>query len=189
MTFSLLRPLPPPDQWPPHLNRPLGECRARIVEKAKAGVDCPCCGQRVQVYRRRFNAGMAATLLSMWRELVRRERAGNPSRWIHVEHDLVETGKGPKRARDFSVARFWGVIEPKARSTRATGIMATATGYWTPTHLGIQACMHPRRPLLRKYCLVFNNEPQGFDGPEISLAQALQGSKFDLADLIAGGIE
>lgn len=189
MSISLLKPVPPPDQRPEWMNRTLGDLRERIVSKAREGTDCPCCGQRVQLYRRRFNAGMAATLIAMWRELVRRERSGNPDRWIHVEHDLVEAGKGPKRARDFSVGRFWGVIEPKARSTRSTGLTACDTGYWTPTHLGIQACMHPRRALLRKYCLVFNNEPQGFDGPELSLAQALQGSKFDLADLIAGGFE
>lgn len=186
MSVSLLRPLPPPADRPPWMQRTLGECRERIVEKAREGIDCPCCGQRVQLYRRKFNAGMAATLIAIWRELIRRERMGKPDRWVHVEHDLVEKGLGPKRSRDFSVARFWGVIEPKARATRTTGLTACDTGFWTITHLGVQACTHPKRPLLRKYVLTFNNEPQGFDGPEISLAQALQGSRFDLADLLAG---
>lgn len=189
MSVSLLRPPPPPDQRPEWMQRTLGECRERIVAKAREGTACPCCGQRVQLYRRKFNSGMAATLIAIWRELVRRERRGVTDRWVHVEHDLVEQGLAPRRARDFSVARFWGVIEPKARATRSTGAAATDTGYWTVTALGRQLCLYPRRPLIRKYCLTFNNAPQGFDGPEISLAQALKGSSFDLADLLAGGIE
>lgn len=189
MSLSLLKPVPPPEQWPPRMNRRLGEAVEHVVKNARKGVDCPCCGQQVKLYRRKFNPGMAATLIAMWRETVRRERIGKPDRWIHVEHDLVEAGKGPTRSRDFSLMRFWGLIDAKARATRTTGVTACDTGFWTVTHLGITACMNPRRPLVRKYVLTYSNEPQGFDGPEISLAQALEGSRFDLADLLAGGVE
>ena len=188
MSVSILKAVPPAEECPPWLLRPIRDARVHLVEKARKGAECPCCGQRVQVYRRKFNAGMAATVVAMWRELVRRERAGNPDRWIHVER-LVEAGKLPKRCRDFSVARFWGVLEAKARTTRTTGTTATDVGLWSITHLGVQLCRNPRRPLIRKYVLMYANEPQAFEGPEISLAQALEGSKFDLSDLLAGGLE
>ncbi len=189
MSLSLLKPVPPLDQCPPSLARPVRDAMAYVQERARKGVACPCCGQRVQLYRRKFNPGMGATLIAMWRELVRRDREGKPDRWIHVEHDLVECGKGPKRSRDFSKMRYWGVIEPKARRTRTTGALVSDTGYWTVTHLGVTACMNLRTPLLRKYALDFNNHHHGFEGPEISLAQVFEGSRFELKDLLAGGIE
>ena len=183
MSISLVDPVP--DKYD---NRPLGESRAHIQKNAEKGVPCPCCGQMVKIYRRKFSAGMAATLVAMYRELRLRERSGSPDPWIHVEHDLVETGKSPKRARDFSIMRFFGLIQPKARKTRTTGSTAEDTGYWTLTPLGRTCCEFPKRALIRKYVKTFDNTAQGFDGPEISVATALAGSKFKLIDLMAGEV-
>ena len=181
-----LNRMPPPiEECTGWLARPLRDSIAYIIKNARKGVKCPCCFQIVKLRQRKFNAGMAATLVAMWAETLRRERQGNRDPWIHVEHQLVEKGLAPKRCRDFSQMRYLGLIESKARMTRTTGPDANDTGFYKVTTLGRHVCENPRRPLIRKYMLTFDNGVHGFEGPEISLKQAL-GDRFDFQELVCG---
>lgn len=45
---------------------PLSDARATLRTLVDVGHQCPCCRQFSKVYRRRLNAGMAASLVKLW---------------------------------------------------------------------------------------------------------------------------
>jgi len=43
----------------------IAACREYVHQHAKAGLDCPCCGTRMKIYKRRLNDGMARALTAI----------------------------------------------------------------------------------------------------------------------------
>ena len=39
------------------------EAKEHLRNNFEEGIDCPCCGQFVKLYKRKLNSGMAATLI------------------------------------------------------------------------------------------------------------------------------
>lgn len=157
----------------------LRELREYLRANYREGVDCPCCSQRVKLYQRRLNRGQAEMLIAIARETVRRRISPDHFPWIHVEHDLMETGRGPKRCRDFSVMRFWGLIEPFDSDDP---FVTTAPGSWRLTKFGLWVVEHPDRPLLAEYVEVYNNRKRGESEKKITLRAALRRS-FSLEEV------
>lgn len=147
-----------------------GEMRAYLYANWRDGVPCPCCDQRVQLYLRRINRGQAETLIALARETLARRINDRHFPWINVERDLVDEGKAPKRARDFSLLRFCGLIEPfdDGSSTKK------ATGDWRITAFGMWVVEHPRTELLPAYVEVFNGRPRGQSKKKRTLLDALR---------------
>lgn len=152
-------------EWQPTIE----EIRAYMRERWDEGVECPCCSQRVQLYRRRINRGMSEVLVAMARETIEKRVQLEHYPWIHVEHDLVEKGKAPRRARDFSLLRFWDLIEPNPAT--ASG---KSSGQWRLTPKGLWIVEHPRRELLAAFVEVFNDRKRGESKERISFATALR---------------
>jgi hypothetical protein len=76
----------------------LGEARTWLREQAlDKGAKCPCCTQFAKVYRRRLNAGMARSLIIMYRT------AGTD--WQHIP---TTTAGG---SREEGKLRYWTLVE------------------------------------------------------------------------------
>lgn len=167
----------------------LSEARAHLHAHWVEGTTCPCCRQRVQLYRRTITSGMALALMAFAREDRRREAADPAAHaadpFIHAE-DLFKRIPGlPRSARgDFTKLRYWGLIIP-AEGRREDG--SSRNGYWAITNAGHAFAGDALR--VTRYVYLYNNErynpPPGAREGTITIREAL-GSRFDYDQLVRG---
>ena len=150
--------------FPPHT--PIGKVRAWLLGQVDAGASCPLCHQHVQVYRRKINAGMARSLIAMY-------RVGGLD-WIHVP---TQVGA---RSREEGKLAYWGLVEEE-KILRPDGGRA---GYWRVTRLG--ELFLRNRCTMPKYARIYNGRVLSLDPQEqVTIKDAL-GTRFDYSELMAG---
>lgn len=144
---------------------PLRIARDWTRKRADEGVDCPCCTQRVQVYKRKLNSGMARSLIAMY-ALARTD-------WIHVP-----TAIGA-RSREEGKLAYWGLVE-ESPDPREDGGRA---GWWRVTDRGKQFVLgHITIPM---YARIYDGKVLGYDGAFVDIKAAL-GTKFNYDQLMRG---
>ena len=148
----------------------------RTIEEARqyisnnlGGVECPCCDQRVQEYRRRLNSGMAYQLI----KLLRLHRSTHKE-WIHVT-ELGLNGGGA----DFAKLRHWGLI----REQDNTLFEKKNSGFWKIKPKGMDFIGGVTQ--VHKYVYLLNNKVTGFSDERIDIKQAI-GKDFNYQDLMKG---
>lgn len=127
---------------------------------------CPCCQQRVQVYKRKLASSAAYGLITMYR------------------HHGTEFGHAPSTAElarlggELARLSMWGLLEEKPE-TRDDGGRA---GWWRVTDLG-EAFVHGlcRVP---KYAHVYAGQVLMLDGRETTSVREALGDKFNYAELM-----
>lgn len=148
----------------------LGEARKQLRAGWEVGTTCPCCGQHVQLYRRKLNSGMARMLIRLYRL----DRA-RPGEAFHVREIIGSSDGG---SGDLSKLAYWNLIVglPKdpAKDTRTSG-------EWMITALGRQFAEGDRT--VRSHVVVYNGRERGFDGDHIDIHAAL-GNKFSYSELM-----
>jgi hypothetical protein len=150
------------------------EAKTWLVKHAVAGhpVDCPVCEQRVVIYKRKLNSGMARVLIRAARLALTKE---DPHRWLHI-HDIFG---GPKQDhRDWPLLRWWGFLVPRDKHTAAE----KASGFWCVTEEGFN--------FLRGYDVprrvhIYNNTCVGFSKERTNVSEAL-GDHFSYRELLGG---
>lgn len=144
---------------------PLGVARDWTRKRAEDGVDCPVCTQRVQVYLRRLNSGMARSLIDIYRV------AGRD--WCHVPTQIGA------RSREEGKLAYWQLLEespvPRDDGGRAGWWQITAKGE-AFVRMQIRVPSHAR---------VYNGHCLGLKGDPITIADAL-GTKFNYNELMQG---
>lgn len=144
---------------------PLGVARDWTRKHAEDGVACPVCTQRVQVYKRKLNSGMARSLIAMY--------AIGGTDWVHVP-----TAIGA-RSREEGKLAYWGLVE-ESLTPRDDGGRA---GWWRVTTKGEAFVrMQLRVP---SHARVYNGNVLGLMGTYVTIADAL-GTKFNYSELMAG---
>lgn len=139
----------------------LSEAREYVREHRDEGVKCPCCGQLAKIYRRNINAGMAKSLIVMYR---------NPG-WIHVP-TIVGS-----RSREEGKLAYWDLAQEET-TVREDGGRA---GYWRITTLGVQyACNEIGLP---KYAMVYNGKVLELTGPATWIEESFK-SPFHYRELM-----
>lgn len=142
----------------------LNAANAWLAARVADGVHCPCCGQYAKVYKRQINASMARSLITMWRA------AGLD--WAHLPTVVGS------RSREEGKLAYWGLIE-ESLGKRADGGRA---GYWRVTPAGED---YVRGGLaLPKYALVYDGKVIEWDGPQLTVRDAL-GHQFDYEELMS----
>ncbi len=134
-----------------------------------SGTDCPCCGQIVKLYRRKFNTIMARGLISLY-HLCR----GNQN--YHHVSDIM-TKISPTGSSDFSKLRYYKLIEEEKNEDPAK----KTSGNWKITEMGIKF-VH-KQVAAPMYLLIYNTKLQGIDGDLIQIDEAL-GKKFHYQELM-----
>ena len=134
-------------------------------EKHPAGIDCPCCTQRVKLYRRHIHAKMGAALIKFYH--ARKVNDG----WLHTKHLHDRGGDACKLA-------YWSLIEPRP-GTRADG--ANRCGFWRITPRGV--AFVERDILVPRALHVFNGSVQGISAEMTDIVTVL-GKKFNYAKLM-----
>lgn len=147
-------------------NWTLEQARTHVANHADDGVNCPCCGQRAQVYRRTLNAGMARALVLMWRQV---RDAPEPTQ------EPIDIRTIDVRGGDYGKLAYWGLIKPSDDTA----------GIWRITHSGVlfvtSSISVPRAVYV--YGGRVLNE---IDFEMTTIRQALS-EKFDLIELLNGG--
>ena len=141
--------------------------RRFVEENAGDGVNCPCCGRLVKEYRRKLNAGMAATLVWLVGEWERTGRA-----YVDVQRQAPAR---ILRSREIGKLRHFKLVHQKEG----------ASALWAPTPAGVDFVMGKNR--LLSHVILRDNVFQQFDGRLISIGDAL-GDQFDLQELMDGRV-
>jgi len=135
----------------------------RIVENG--GGECPCCRQRVQVYRRTINSGMARALINQWRAV--------GQQWTKTRLLWTMTHEGAQ-------LQWWGLIEPgQARADGGKG------GEWRITDSGRDFVLGQLS--VARHAKVFDGSLLGLDasGGYITIEEALS-AEFNYSELMSG---
>lgn len=141
-----------------------------LRKRADRGENCPCCGQRVQFYRRKINSGMARALIAMYRA------AGTD--WVHKPTALKGLGAA---ARDESLLRYWGLMEEES-AVRADG---GRSGWWRVTPQGEAFLLDISR--VPKYATIYDGRLLGMDATQMVNIRDALSDKFNYNELMAGG--
>jgi hypothetical protein len=143
----------------------LAEARRQLQANLDDGLVCPCCDQHAQRYRRKFNSGMARSLIRIYR------RRGLD--WCFIPEEI------PARSREEGKIAYWGLLE-ESTETREDGGRA---GWWRITPRGGQFIANGMR--VPRIAIVYNAVCIGFDASEMVTIQDCLGDKFDLSELLA----
>lgn len=105
----------------------VAEARAHLFDNYDKGVmRCPCCDRIVKLYRRKFNVGLARSIIWLVRYSAERNPTGD---WINVPK------KAPRHvlaSREFDKLRDWGLAVSKTN----TDTKKRSSGMWLPTPKG-----------------------------------------------------
>lgn len=118
---------------------------------------CPCCDQFVKLYRRKLNAGMAVSLVKLFRSV--------GTSYAHVPSTVG------RESADQALLRYWGLLEEDG----------SRTGYWRVTALGEQFVLG--KVTVRSHVLLYNGRFLGLDGEQVTIQECL-GEKFSYLELI-----
>jgi len=113
---------------------------------------------------------MARTLIQMY-------RLKPPGEWIHVDREMIQ-GTAEHVARDFSVLKFWRLIESK---TVCSG--EPSSGLWRVMPQGVKFLK--REKTLPRRVYTFNDKVVTW-GKEITDIDRALGDDFDYDDLMRG---
>lgn len=148
------------------MNMPVGQAKADVMALLEEGVVCPCCEQLAKRYPRTIYSTMAASIIAIYRAAGRE--------WIHIPTLLDR-----RAAADVPKLRHWGLLEEEM-TLREDGGRA---GFWRLTEAGVAYVIGNRH--VPKTAYVYNNEVLGYEGPQVSIQDAL-GTKFDYRELMHG---
>jgi hypothetical protein len=147
----------------------LEDVRNEVLDgiKNKDGMVCPTCDQFCKMYKRKLNAGMAATLCWLVREF--------KGDWINIPQCaprfVIKSNEHGKLAH-------WKLVEQKSNLDDPT---KKDSGIWKPTELGISFVNQESN--VPKHVFLYNNSVQGFSDSTTSIKEAL-GDKFDYSELM-----
>ena len=150
----------------------LAEARLWLGQRIrKKGADCPCCDRYAKAYNRKLNAGMAVSLIRLY-------RLGPPGDWVHLTKRLLEERKNAV-AQEYSKLRFWSLAE----SYEGADKTKRSSGYWRITDTGVQFVLGQVR--VPRKVVVYGNQLVSWSSEATTIKEAL-GDKFDYDELMSG---
>lgn len=151
----------------------IDEAKKFLRANFEEGTECPCCGQRVQLYKYKMFATSALALLYLYRLDKKYPAEG----MFHVSK-YAEAIKNEKiRSPHFAELRFWGLIYGLDHKTKE----ANSSGYWGITKKGREFVED--KISVPQYVRIFNNKCVRLEGSDITIKDALT-NKFDYEELM-----
>ena len=153
------------------------EVREYFSETIRQGKSafCPCCDRIVKVYKRTVTSSMAYGLI-MVRNYWGLLGPGFP--WFHMENFFKDLDIPNSIRGDMPKWVLWECLE-KATGEKDDG--NPNNGMYRLTMRGLEF-VHDKIKM-RKYVRVYNNVTYGFDGPLVSIKEALK-DKFNYEELM-----
>lgn len=145
--------------------------KAYLRENLEKGVNCPCCGQFVKLYKRKLNSGMAYGLIQVFK--LSQEKDGG---WFHI-NELLER-KIASSQLEIPRLQYWRLVEQKENVDDPT---KKHTGFWRLTDRGHAFAIG--QIYVKKHVYIFNGKCFGFSSEDTTIQEAL-GDKFDYEELM-----
>jgi hypothetical protein len=142
----------------------LFEIEAEGAAQGDGDENCPCCGQRVRVWKKTLISTAVASLVQLVRQY--------QGEAIHHDQFTVLL-----KDRNFSQLKLWGLIASAANDDQSK----RSSGRWHPTDKGIEFAVERR--VVPKYVITRSNRVLRFEGPFVGVREAL-GGRFDYRKLI-----
>lgn len=147
----------------------LRQAKEHLRKNFEEGVNCPCCGQFVRLYKRPINSTMARALV--W---IAGESQKSKGGWVDVP------AKAPKwltKTNQHTTLRWWGLLErmPNEESYKKH------SGVWRPTKKGIAFALGETK--VPQYILHYNNKVIGQSDETVDISEAF-GVKFDYKEVM-----
>jgi hypothetical protein len=138
---------------------------------------CPCCTQRVKLYRRHVYDAMIVGLIALYKL-----SKGNQN-WVHMP-TVIREKKLKNTGGDFAKLKFWGLTEEKPNEKDSR---KKQSGYWRITQAGIDFVEN--RTKIKKYLFVFDDKLYNVprkpeEMVEVDIIQAL-GEDFNYSELMS----
>lgn len=150
---------------------PLGKVKEWLRERVKKGETCPCCGQRVQVYKRKLNKTMVRTLALL---AVEQKKQTSPG-YLHAPTVLKEHAG---YAREVGKLAYWDFVV-EGPSKRGDGGHA---GMWQVTSNGFAFLRGELE--VKRYVKVYDGRKLGSEGTFVNIKDVAV--QFDLRELLEG---
>lgn len=147
----------------------LEEAKQYLRDNWEKGADCPCCTQRVQLYKHKLPASSVFALIRLYKL----------GEGYHHVRDFAEGLEGVRRSSMFAELRYWGVVEDKANEDPTK----RKSGLWKITEKGKDFVEEKIK--LPSYVRLFDGNAYGVVGDEISVREAL-GNKFNYEEMMNG---
>lgn len=151
----------------------LAQAREWLEKKLEDGADCPCCGQRAQIYRRKLNSGMARALILIWKEAQRQIDLG-----ALLEDAWVDIRKINVRGGDYAKLAYWGLIEPHSEHDDVK-----YSGLWRITKRGSDFVL--RSAVVPDAVYVYNGSLLDMYDSKLTNIKDALGSKFNFEELLS----
>lgn len=153
-------------------NITLDDARSHMMTKIEDGVDCPCCGRLVKLYKRKLHTEMALFLLKLVKLHAIRSTWLKTTEILQGQTHLVAGGT------DGGFLEHWGLIF-RLRGTNKAGGKA---GVYKPTLAGIQFV--EGKTSVPSHVHMLCGECIGFSSTQVTIRDCL-GDKFDYDELMA----
>ncbi len=148
------------------------EVKDHFNDTWRNGTMCPCCQQRVKLYKRNMNAAKACAIIYIYKiynELGRE--------WIKVADEFIARKLNPANL-EYAKLAYWGLIEAKPNTDDPT---KKDSGYWKITELGVRFVKG--EVVVHEYTLVYNGEVRKMSDTKLDIRKAL-GKKFNYTELM-----
>lgn len=143
--------------------------------------NCVCCGQRVQLYRRKLSDDMVRCLVGLYRitkgvsqlspeDAEKAFYSEGGTLWVHKDLFCSASGSG-----DYAKMRFWGLIVPRDYRAKEEN----ASGFWAITERGLDFV--EKRARVPLYVYVYNNAAHSVSPQTIGVSDA---SPFDYRETL-----
>jgi len=153
----------------------LTEAKQYLHDNWIEGVECPCCGQNVKLYKRSIHPSMAYALIKFY---------GYSCKYGFGKYYFLQAAVGEKAnmIADFSKLRHWGLVVHK-NEMREDG--SRRNGYFMITTKEIDFVNKNLK--VPKYVYLYNNiEVNNKDTGGLVGIEDCLGSKFNYSDLTVG---
>jgi hypothetical protein len=153
----------------------LAEAREMVLAHKDDGIECPCCAQLVKRYWRAIYHMQVVRLVKMYRM-----NEANPGGYVTI--GLLDRSGG-----EVNTTKHWGLVEPEELTREEKDALGRPSrGRWRLTEKGQAFVREEIR--VPKYALVYNDELEGFEGPEVGVRECLK-DNFDYTELWHGPSE
>jgi hypothetical protein len=149
----------------------IAEAKHFLRANFEKGVDCPCCGQFVKLYKRKLNSGMAITILRIYNESI-----DDFGKWIPVK-EFLRINKY-KNSHDWTLLKHWGLLEEKEIVKDSED---NNSGFWKITPKGRQFVMNEINVPNKVH--IYNNKVLGFSDDQTNIIDSL-GKNFNYTELM-----
>lgn len=150
------------------------EAKQFLRENYVKGVDCPCCGQLVKLYKRKITSASCKALINLYK--LCKQNGG----YHHLKEFMV--GVADTGSNDFNKLKFYNFIHKRelTEKEKVEG-KKKSSGFYTITREGSEFVEGIKT--VQKYCLVYDDRFLGFTGENINIEIAL-GNNFNYRELM-----